>query len=45
MKSTIWFFFIPLISSVPLKPGESDGPWTAEEIEIVRDKVGSIALL
>ena len=42
MKSTFWVLFVPLISSVPLKPGEPGGPWTEEEIGIVRDKVNVV---
>ena len=38
----IYLFSIFLMSFVltePLKPGEPGGPWTEEEIDIVRDKV------
>ena len=33
---------ILLIFTVPLKPGEPGKVWTAEELDIVRDKVGSL---
>ena len=32
--------FIPFGSSVPLEPGQPGGPWSSEEIDIVREKVG-----
>ena len=38
----LWLFFIIFFSvggSVPLAPGQPGGPWTSEEIDIVRDKV------
>ena len=38
----LWLFFISLFSvggSVPLAPGQPGGPWSSEEIDIVRDKV------
>ena len=33
--------FISFASTLPLEPGQPGGPWTSEEIEIVRDKVGN----
>ena len=30
---------LPIVLGVPLEPGEPGQPWTAEEIDIVRDKV------
>ena len=32
-------FVICLVISVPLEPGQQGGPWTSEEIDIVREKV------
>ena len=45
MKSKFWILFVPFISSVPLKPGEPGGPWTEQEIGIVRDKVNVVLFL
>ena len=44
MKFRYIYIFLALISSaltLPLEPGQPGGPWTSEEIEIVRDKVGN----
>ena len=30
---------ISIVMSVPLEPGQPGGPWTKDEIDIVRDKV------
>ena len=30
---------LPYVLSVPLEPGQQGGPWTEEEIDIVREKV------
>ena len=32
-------FLISLAVSTPLEPGQPGGPWTEDEIDIVRDKV------
>ena len=32
---------ISLASTLPLEPGQPGGPWTSEEIDIVRDKVSN----
>ena len=34
-------FLSTTILSAPLEPGQPGGPWTEEEINIVRDKVGT----
>ena len=31
--------FVPLGNSTPLEPGQNGGPWTEEELDIVREKV------
>ena len=31
--------FVPLGNSTPLEPGQKGGPWTEEELDIVREKV------
>ena len=33
------FVFFPLGNSTPLEPGQKGGPWTEEELDIVREKV------
>ena len=35
----IKFVLLPYVLSVPLEPGQQGGPWTEEEIDIVREKV------
>ena len=30
---------VPFGTSTPLEPGQKGGPWTEEEIDIVREKV------
>ena len=30
---------VPLGNSTPLEPGQKGGPWTEEELDIVREKV------
>ena len=30
---------VPYVLCVPLEPGQPGGPWTEEEIDIVREKV------
>ena len=45
MVALLWKWLIvanlfSIILSVPLEPGQPGGPWTEEEIDIVRDKVG-----
>ena len=32
-------FLVSFVHSAPLEPGQMGGPWTEEEIDIVRDKV------
>ena len=32
-------FLVPYGYSTPLEPGQEGGPWTEEEIDIVREKV------
>ena len=44
MVALLWKWLIvanlfSIILSVPLEPGQPGGPWTEEEIDIVRDKV------
>ena len=40
MLSLVIFASLILLSkAVPLEPGQPGGPWTEEEIDIVRDKV------
>ena len=44
MMTLLWQWLIvanlfSIILSVPLEPGQPGGPWTEEEIDIVRDKV------
>ena len=42
MKHKICFSLLLLTSfasSIPLEPGQPGGPWSSEEVEIVRDKV------
>ena len=44
MKFRYIYIFLALISSaltLPLEPGQPGGPWTSEEIDIVRDKVSN----
>ena len=38
-KCLITANLISIVVSVPLEPGQPGGPWTEEEIDIVRDKV------
>ena len=38
-KCLITANLISIVVSVPLEPGQPGGPWTQEEIDIVRDKV------
>ena len=38
-KCLITANLISIVVSVPLQPGQPGGPWTEEEIDIVRDKV------
>ena len=50
MMALLWQWLIvanlfSIILSVPLEPGQPGGPWTEEEIDIVRDKVFFQALL
>ena len=33
------FVFFPLGNSTPLEAGQKGGPWTEEELDIVREKV------
>ena len=35
----VFVSLISLAKSVPLEPGQPGGPWTEEEIDIVREKV------
>ena len=35
----VFVSLISLVKSVPLEPGQPGGPWTEEEIDIVREKV------
>ena len=30
---------VPLLSGVPLEPGQPGAPWTEEEVEVTREKV------
>lgn len=34
----ILLFLVPYGYSTPLEPGQEGGPWTEEEIDIVREK-------
>ena len=38
-KCLIVAHLISIVMSVPLEPGQPGGPWTKDEIDIVRDKV------
>merc|ERR1712223_626862 len=38
----VFVSLISLAKSVPLEPGQSGGPWTEEEIDVVREKVNRL---
>ena len=36
------FLLVIQVGAVPLQPGQPGGPWTNDELEIVREKVNCI---
>ena len=39
LQSLVLAALFCFVHAVPLQPGQMGGPWTEEEIDIVRDKV------